>query len=365
MRPWAPAKIRRFQRCLLDWYDVHKRVLPWRTDPTPYHIWISEIMLQQTQVQTVLPYYHRFMQRFPDPGSLADASENELLELWAGLGYYARARNLHRAAQRIARTSGGKFPETLEELQDLPGIGRYTAGAICSIAYNHPVPVVDGNVRRVVSRLRALRSTPPVSLFWQHASAWVPAQRASDFNQAVMELGAVVCIPAGPACSICPVRSFCEARKLGTQGEIPAARSGRALQQVDMVALVMHRRGSILLSRQAAHGFIPGEWGLPCRVLRTGADARRVAANLARSLVGKPVDLQACGSVRHAITYRRIRAHVFRADTTHATQATTDASNLRWVAPNSLIRLITSSVFQKAIRSARPMHDAECQIPSS
>jgi A/G-specific adenine glycosylase len=197
---WDWEKTRNFQERLLHWYGRHKRELPWRSNPAPYRVWVSEIMLQQTQAKTVLPYYDRFFKRFPDIQSLARASEQEVLALWAGLGYYGRARNLHRAARQIVDDHGGVFPDKLEEILMLPGIGRYTAGAICSIAFNRPLPIVDGNVRRVIRRLHGIGRRIPESHFWNQASAWVPEGKTSAFNQAVMELGALVCLPHRPLC---------------------------------------------------------------------------------------------------------------------------------------------------------------------
>src|SRR5437867_3203528 len=232
-------KTRKLRQLLLEWYALHKPDLPWRARREPYEIWISEIMLQQTRVQTVLPYYERFLRRFPTVRALAEAKEPEVISLWAGLGYYSRARNLHRAAKLIGERYQWNFPEKLAEIIELPGVGRYTAGAIASIAFNEPVPIVDGNVRRVISRLHGTESRPPEAYFWKTAKEWIPDGRAAEFNQAVMELGAVVCTPATPLCLKCPVRSLCEARKRGIQDKIPVRRAIPEARAVRLVMLVV------------------------------------------------------------------------------------------------------------------------------
>src|SRR5438132_2793331 len=214
---WDPVRTAKFQDALLAWYSEHQRALPWRSRPDPYRVWVSEIMLQQTQVQTVLRYFDRFVRRFPDARALAAASEEEVVSLWAGLGYYGRARNLRRAAIEIVRRHGGRFPSRFDEILRLPGVGRYTAGAIASIAFNLPEPIVDGNVRRVVSRLHALERGAPERFFWEQARAWTPAGRAAEFNQAVMELGALVYVPSSPLCLLCPVAAPSEARRRGIE----------------------------------------------------------------------------------------------------------------------------------------------------
>jgi len=199
---WRREKTRKFQERILSWHRRHGRSLPWRRRPTPYRVWVSEAMLQQTQVQTVLPYYRRFLRRFPGIKALAAASEAEVTALWAGLGYYSRARNLHRAAGKIVAEHRGKFPDSKDSLLELPGVGRYIAGAVLSIVYGKAEPVVDGNVRRVIGRLHGLPDKAPDSFYWRQAAAWIPAGKASDFNQAVMELGALVCTPAKPLCRL-------------------------------------------------------------------------------------------------------------------------------------------------------------------
>jgi A/G-specific adenine glycosylase len=349
-KAWPKERIRTLQDLLLDWYERHRRELPWRSHPSPYRVWISEIMLQQTQVRTVLPYYERFLRRFPDITTLAEAPEHDVLAAWAGLGYYSRARNLQRAARVIVAQHQGEFPRKLEDILKLPGVGRYTAGAIDSIAFNRPQPVVDGNVRRVMSRLHGIESRPRDSFFWDQAKRWIAAGRASDFNQALMELGALVCIPLLPRCLICPVHSLCEARRRGIQTLIPPLRSNRAREVVRLMMLVLARDGSVLLARRRDAAYIPGEWGLPTQALRDDDIPERVAGLLARNILRGPVHLKACPVVRHSITFRQIIIHVFRGEMPAG--PIDHGEQFCWSPRTTLSRRLTSSVFRKVLDSA-------------
>ena len=208
--PLAPAEIRKLRRALLRWYDQHRRDLPWRRDADPYRVWVSEIMLQQTRVAAVLDHYARFMERFPTVQVLAAAREASVLAAWSGLGYYNRARRMHQAAKVIVRERHGKFPQTAEDWRELPGIGRYTAAAIASIAFGEAVAVVDGNVERVLSRFHGQDESREGA--WQQAEALLDHRRPGDFNQAMMELGAVVCTPRAPQCLLCPLNTWCVSR---------------------------------------------------------------------------------------------------------------------------------------------------------
>ncbi|PYV07477.1 MAG: A/G-specific adenine glycosylase [Acidobacteria bacterium] len=347
---WDPVRIAKFQDALLAWYSEHQRALPWRSRPDPYRVWVSEIMLQQTQVQTVLRYFDRFVRRFPDARALAAASEEEVVSLWAGLGYYGRARNLRRAAIEIVRRHGGRFPSRFDEILRLPGVGRYTAGAIASIAFNLPEPIVDGNVRRVVSRLHALERGAPERFFWEQARAWTPAGRAAEFNQAVMELGALVCVPSSPLCLLCPVAAPCEARRTGIEARIPPPRRARAAEEVRLVMLVMEHEEEILLVREREADYIPGRWGLPTRALARGESPARAARALARSFSPEPGALEERGTVRHGVTFRRIAIQVFRGRLARRPRARGGDDGARWTPRAALDALVTSSAFRKAIR---------------
>ncbi len=346
---WDRATVRHFRHRLLEWYRREKRTLPWRSDPDPYRVWISEIMLQQTQVRTVLPYYERFIERFPDMQTLASAPESEVLELWAGLGYYSRARNLRLAAQKIASELGGKFPDTREGLLQLPGIGRYTAGAIRSIAFHSPEPVVDGNVRRVIGRLYGARRKIPEQYFWTQAEALISRAHPSDFNQALMDLGALVCTYRRPACGDCPVQEYCLARRMGIEDQVPAARNARAYLAVELVLLVVQHADKVLVTSKSAGAYIPGPYGFPGRVLSRGVSPENAARNLIRKMLGSTVPLRSRAGIRHAITFRRITAHVFQADVSNGGLK---AKDCRWVQRLEIDRFITSALYRKALNSA-------------
>jgi A/G-specific adenine glycosylase len=240
---------------LLRWYDLNRRLLPWRESHHPYRIWISEIMLQQTRVAAVVPYYQRFLARFPDVNSLARAREAAVLAAWSGLGYYRRARHLHAAARRIA--ADGTFPRTSCELRELPGIGRYTAAAIASIAFGERCAVVDGNVERVLARVSSIRLSREQA--WVCANELLSRTRPGDFNQAMMELGATICTPKAPQCSACPVAKFC-----GTRGEHPESEAALPRQRQRLVyALGIRGSHVLLVKRSRKAGLMPGMWELP------------------------------------------------------------------------------------------------------
>jgi A/G-specific adenine glycosylase len=341
-------RIRKLRERLLIWYRRHQRVLPWRSRRTPYRIWIAEIMLQQTRVQTVLTYYSRFLQRFPDVATLAAASEEDVLELWAGLGYYRRARQLHAAAKKIVTESGGRFPRTFEGILQLPGVGRYTAGAIHSIAFDQPQPVVDGNVIRVITRFNAI-SKAPAGYFWSQAELWLDRDAPADFNQAVMELGALLCLPVQPRCTECPVKSLCRSGRRGTAAPTQK-RPERAQESVELVMLILKCGRNVVLEKLPEDGFIPGAWGLPVRILRPGSRPMVQARNLARVIFGTAPPLEESGSVRHAITHRSIVAHLFKATPVAKSARLLDADRFAWFPQAGLNRLLTSSLFRKGLK---------------
>ncbi len=339
---------KRFQKLLLAWYNENKRDLPWRINPTPYRIWISEIMLQQTQAKTVIPYFNRFMKRFPSLESLARASEPEVLEFWAGLGYYNRARNLLKAARQIINLHGS-FPRELKAILALPGVGRYTAGAICSLAFHQKLPVVDGNVRRLLIRLNAIKRHVPDSNHWNQMSALLPDERVSSFNQAMMELGALVCVPFQPLCHRCPVTGFCEARKLAIQDSIPVVRSKQVPKHVSAVILVLKHSGRILLVSKRKPSFIPGEWGLPCSLMSKGISAAKAASLLCSDILGRTVPLTPIRPIRHCITRYRIFACGFCGEIRDSIFSLRKNGRIRWMPYNSGKRLLTSSLFRKIL----------------
>lgn len=270
IRGWFCLNTERIRDLLLGWYSDHFRSLPWRVDATPYHVWISEIMLQQTRIEAVLPYYARFIDALPDVFALADVSEDALMKLWEGLGYYSRARNLQKAARQIVEQYEGQLPADYERLLLLPGIGEYTAGAIASIAFSIPVPAVDGNVMRVLARVMGddtdVLSTAGKKRFTDMAWELVPEQTPGRFNQALMELGETVCVPGGsPRCTECPLRTECEAYRMQRVAELPV-RIKKTKRRVEQRAVLLVRNAehtAVLLHRRKDTGLLAGLWEFP------------------------------------------------------------------------------------------------------
>jgi A/G-specific adenine glycosylase len=266
MKEFTPHRLRRFRGALLGWYQANKRPLPWRLTKDPYRVWISEIMLQQTRVAAVIPYYERFLTRFPNPATLAAASDDDLLSAWAGLGYYSRARNLRAAARSI--TAAGRFPDSYDAILALPGIGPYTAAAVASICFGIPCAVLDGNVARVLARLSAdkgdVQSSSTRNRLQLAAQMLLNVQNPADHNQAVMELGATICIPRDPKCNICPVSSDCSAYSSGLERELPIKRRKAEIRRQKRTLLVAIRNGNILLWQRAHDAaMLGGFWELP------------------------------------------------------------------------------------------------------
>jgi A/G-specific adenine glycosylase len=266
-----------FSDRLLAWYArAGRKDLPWQQDPTPYRVWVSEIMLQQTQVATVIPFYNRFMARFPTIQDLAAAGEDQVLHLWSGLGYYARARNLHAAAQQIVARHDGIFPDTFKDVLALPGIGRSTAGAILALASGQRHPILDGNVKRVLARYHAIAGWPGkadvLKILWAHSESYTPAVQVAAYTQAIMDLGATVCTRGQPACAECPLAADCQARLSGQQAAYPAPRPKKALPLRTVTMLLLcNARGEILLEKRPPAGIWGGLWSLP--ELADAADA--------------------------------------------------------------------------------------------
>lgn len=260
--PFPPS----LRASLLTWYHQHGRTLPWRQTRDPYAIWVSEIMLQQTQVKTVIPYYDRWLSRFPTIEALANAEQQDVLKLWQGLGYYARARNLHKAAQEIMLRHNGVFPADLQTVMSLPGIGRTTAGGILSAAFNQPVAILDGNVKRVLARLVALQipTSKAIAHLWQLSETLLDPDQPRDFNQALMDLGATVCLPHQPACDRCPWQSHCRAHNLGIQAELPMTETRTPIpRKIIGVAVIWNDQGQILIDRRKQSGLLGGMWEFP------------------------------------------------------------------------------------------------------
>jgi A/G-specific adenine glycosylase len=301
------------QRSLLKWFDKNRRALPWRANRNPYRIWIAEIMLQQTRIAAVIPYYERFLERFPTVDSLAAARVDDVLLLWSGLGYYSRARNLHRAAQQIVAEHLGEFPRGLDAALDLPGIGHYTAAAILSIAYDVPLAVLDGNVARVLARLGSIRGDLRQPSRWRALASTTQHLLAphapGDWNQALMELGEVICTPRNPGCDACPIAKFCRARALRLTDRIPAPRRKRAPVKIRIAAAILcDPKNRVLLVRDpGAHDGVlfSRMWQFPAIEVAVHAQ-NELAAHLAQTLGFEPPALEQLPSARHGVTYRNI-----------------------------------------------------------
>lgn len=302
---------------LLEWYGRHKRDLPWRRTDDPYRIWVAEIMLQQTQVETVIPYYHRFLERFPTVEALAEASLDEVLKAWEGMGYYARARNLHAAAQAVVDRFDGQVPNTWGDLTGLPGVGPYTAGAILSIAFRRQVAAVDGNVRRVLSRLFAIEEPidqgPIQRKLRELADELVPADKPGRFNQALMDLGATVCKPKRPACLICPINDLCAANQKGLQNVLPVTTKRKPTPHYDVTAgVIWNGEGRVLIAQRPTNGLLGGLWEFPGGKQEPGESLRACLQREIREELGIEITVgEHITSVDHAYTHFRITLHAF------------------------------------------------------
>ncbi|MDD9941549.1 MAG: A/G-specific adenine glycosylase [Myxococcales bacterium] len=339
------------RRVLLAWYTTHARELPWRArvgEPAdPYKVWVSEVMLQQTRVGTVLRYYDRFVDRFPTAASLAAAEEDEVMASWSGLGYYRRARLLHAGVKEVVAHYGGHVPEERAARSSLPGVGRYTAGAIGSIAFGRPEPIVDGNVMRVFARVFRIE-TPlghrdTAEHMWRLAETLVAGERPGDLNQALMELGATVCTKASPACEACPVAAHCAARRAGQQANLPVAKARRPPRRVTMVAvLATSQRGRRVWLTRGQAALFGGLWNLPMGEGDSADVARGVLreAGLAGRLTTDPV-----ARFKHVLTHRRLEVSLFR-----ATARGTSQGDLRAAGAADLDALGISSLTRKGLR---------------
>lgn len=329
---------------LLPWFERARRDLPWRGTRDPYHIWVSEVMLQQTRVDTVIPYYHRFIARFPSMAEFAKAPLDDVLKMWEGLGYYARARNFHRAVKTLVAEGRG-VPDALDAMLALPGVGRYTAGAVLSIAFDRRLPVLDGNVIRVLTRLTAepadVRQTATVERLWMLAERLV-GEHASLHNQALMELGATVCKPHEPACGACPLETLCAARARGRSTEYPRKSKRAPLPHHDAaVAVVRDPQGRLLLARRAARGLLGGLWEFPGDRPREGETLHHACAR--GTLEGAGVRIRvgrALTTVKHAFTHFKLTLHAFDAEEIPGDAAARGGvyDEVRWVAPDELER---------------------------
>jgi len=352
---FTPRVLKIFQRRLLAWFGKHQRDLPWRASRDPYRIWVAEVMLQQTRIAAVRPYYQRFLRRFPRVESLARAEQEEVLKLWSGLGYYSRARNLHRAAQEIVAHHGAEFPRGLEAALRLPGIGRYTAAAVLSIAYGVPLAVLDGNVARVLARLGAIRGDLRAPRRWQSlastAQQMLAREAPGDWNQALMELGETVCLPQTPRCQACPVSGACRAYAQGAVDRIPAPRRKRATVQMKIAAAILldPRGRTLLVQDPGAHDEVLFSrlWQFPALEVARAARAE-LEKHLRATLQIEIPPLEPLAQSRHGVTFRNIQLLPFLARVPHLPRR----PRTRIVPLSSLARLPISSATRKLSQAA-------------
>jgi A/G-specific adenine glycosylase len=346
---------------LLAWFDRNARDLPWRRTRDPYAIWISEVMLQQTQVRTVVGYWERWMRELPDVASLADAAEDRVLKLWEGLGYYSRARNLQRAARRIVGIHGGRFPDSHADLLELPGVGRYTAGAIASIAFDQPEPILDGNVIRVLSRIGAIPGDPKArgvsDLLWTEAAALVRTaadcegagpQRCGRFNQALMELGATLCTPASPDCDRCPCRPHCKARDLGEVLRYPETAARPPVTRRHVATAILGQGGRLLVRRREGGDVNAGFWEFPN--LEIGGDDAPEPI-LTRWLGLEGADWRRLPDLKHSITRFRFTQRIVAAEACPRTDRI--AGEWRWATLEELESLALTGAHRRLFRRLR------------
>jgi A/G-specific adenine glycosylase len=329
-----PAEV--ISRTLLAWSPGRRETLPWRRAKDPYRILVSEIMLQQTQVATVVPYYHRFLREFPTLRSLASASLEKVLKVWEGLGYYARARNLHRLARELEKNDHGRFPTTYDAWRRLPGIGDYTAGAMASFAFGQEVPALDGNVIRVITRLFGIKKDPSRSQVRKElrglAQHLIPSGKSRGMNLALMDLGATVCLPKEPRCGECPVKGNCIAFKAGNQRELPLRSKRKPIPSIEAVIGVISKNGRVLIAKRPAKGLLGGLWEFPGGKPEPGESLTGALEREIREEVGIKVAVKKPFIVvRHAYSHFKVRLHAFSCDYLSGTPKPLGCDDLKWV----------------------------------
>jgi len=340
---------------LLAWYAEHRRDLPWRRTRDPYHLWVAEVMLQQTQVATVIPYYARFLARFPTAEALAAASLDEVLKAWEGLGYYARARHLHAAARKVAVEFDGQIPDTMEELLSLPGVGRYTAGAILSTAFGQDVPALDGNVRRVLSRIFAVEEDVTRGAgqhrLWALAEDMLPPGRAGDLNQALMDLGATVCTPRAPLCDQCPLAKDCRAHQSGQEERFPIRPQRQAIPHYKVAAgVVWDGEGRFLIAQRPLDGMLGGLWEFPGGKREPDETLEDCLRRELAEELGIEVAVGALLTVvQHAYTHFRITLHAFHCQIVAGQPRALGCADWRWVSLDDLPRFAFSAADHQII----------------
>ncbi len=330
-----------FSDLILNWYARQGRKLPWRGSLNPYSVWVSEIMLQQTRVETVIPYFERWMERFPSIAVLASASEQAVLAVWEGLGYYSRARNLHKAARIVMDEFGGELPDDLRALRRLPGIGRYTVGAIASMAFQQDVATLDANIRRVFARVfnvaQPADSAPGENILWKLAEAYLPRGRAGDYNQALMDLGATICLSKQPRCLLCPLTGMCRAYQLGIQEQRPVLKPKPDVPHYIVTAAVILREGQVLLAKRPSKGLLGGMWEFPGGKIEQDETLEQCLTREIREELDVMVQVgQPFGVYQHAYTHFRITLHAFFCRLIEGDPKPVEAAELAWVNPSDL-----------------------------
>lgn len=337
----SEADRRCLRRRLLAWFRKHRRDLPWRRTRDPYRIWVSEVMLQQTQVPTVLPYYERFLERFPTVDALAAAPDQAVLKVWQGLGYYRRALNLHAGAKAVVRDCGGRVPDDPGVFARLPGVGPYTAGAVLSIAFGRRLAALDSNAVRVIARwfavTDAVTSTPARQALWRVADALVPRRGAGDWNQAVMELGSEICTPRSPQCLVCPVRRFCAATAQGLQRRIPVRAKRKPIPHIEVGAGIIWRRGKVLLCRRRADAMLGGLWEFPGGKRKPGESIQHCIRRELREECDLPVTVaDHLVDVTHTYTHLRVTLRVYHCRAGPGRVRRLGCDDARWVPPREI-----------------------------
>ena len=326
---------------LLEWYRHNQRDLPWRGESSPYRIWVSEVMLQQTQVSTVIPYYRRFLEKFADVEALAAAPLEEVLKAWEGLGYYARARNLHKAAIEIVKKYDGQLPQTYAQLRRLPGFGDYTAGAVATIAFGKAVPAIDGNVKRVLARLFAIeediRRGAAARQLKEIAAVLVDLNAPGDWTQAVMELGATVCLPKSPQCLLCPLNALCQGHLRGIEQHLPFRPTKKELPHYDVTAAVIRQDDKVLITRRPLEGMLGGLWEFPGGKQEAGETLAECLQREMKEELGLEIEVgQPIITIKHSYTHFKITLHAFYCQLLNGQPQALGVADWRWVTLNEI-----------------------------
>lgn len=330
-----------FSEALLEWYDRSGRTLPWRGERDPYRVWVSEVMLQQTQVETVIPYYTRWIERFPGVKAVARASQDEVLKMWEGLGYYSRCRNFHRACRRVVSEYGGQIPSSWKEFRGLPGVGDYTAGAVLSVCFGSAVPAVDGNVARVMSRVLAFDRPVEAGgkIFRETVMEWMDRSRPGDFNQAIMDLGSLICRRNQPHCFDCPVTPFCRGYREGHPEKFPVRVKPKPRPHVTAVVGIIWIGRKFLIQKRPAQGLLGGLWEFPGGKVRTGESAEKALRREVRQETGLAVRVKDfVGTVDHAYSHFSVTLHAFHCLPEGEPGIQNGDQDRRWISPAEISR---------------------------